>query len=71
MTPNQHGLTATGAAAGFGGGVVEYGAHHKTPAEGAALARVRAEDLLREAERQRLRRKSSRTRRPYRRVEGR
>lgn len=35
------------------------------------LAKVRAEDLLREAERQRLRRKASRTRRADRRVEGR
>jgi len=32
------------AAAGFAGGVVEYGAHYKTPAEGAALARLRAEE---------------------------
>lgn len=29
---------------GFAGGVVEYGAHYKTPAEGAALAKVRAEE---------------------------
>ncbi len=29
---------------GFGGGVVEYGAHHKTPAEGAPIARLRAEE---------------------------
>jgi type VI secretion system secreted protein VgrG len=29
---------------GYGGGVVEFGGHHKTPAEGATLARVRAEE---------------------------
>jgi type VI secretion system secreted protein VgrG len=29
---------------GFAGGVIEYGAHHKTPAEGKALAAVRAEE---------------------------
>ena len=29
---------------GFGGGVVEYGAHYKTPAEGEALAKVRAQE---------------------------
>jgi len=29
---------------GFGGGVVEYGSHHKTPEEGSALARIRAEE---------------------------
>ena len=29
---------------GFGGGVVEYGAHYKTPAEGASLAKIRAEE---------------------------
>ena len=29
---------------GFGGGVVEYGAHYKTPGEGAALAKRRAEE---------------------------
>lgn len=31
---------------GFGGGVIEYGAHHKTPEEGKALAAVRAEERL-------------------------
>lgn len=31
---------------GFGGGVVEYGAHYKSPADGAALARVRAEEQV-------------------------
>ena len=31
-------------AEGFAGGVIEYGTHHKTPAEGAALASVRAEE---------------------------
>jgi type VI secretion system secreted protein VgrG len=31
-------------ATGIAGGVVEYGTHHKTPAEGAFLARVRAEE---------------------------
>ncbi|WP_441290346.1 type VI secretion system tip protein TssI/VgrG [Sorangium sp. KYC3313] len=30
--------------AGLGGGVVEYGAHHKTPEEGQQLARIRAEE---------------------------
>jgi type VI secretion system secreted protein VgrG len=29
---------------GFGGGVIEYGAHYKTPAEGAQLAQARAEE---------------------------
>jgi type VI secretion system secreted protein VgrG len=29
---------------GFAGGRIEFGSHHKTPAEGAALARVRAEE---------------------------
>jgi type VI secretion system secreted protein VgrG len=29
---------------GFGGGVIEYGSHHKTPDEGQVLARVRAEE---------------------------
>jgi type VI secretion system secreted protein VgrG len=29
---------------GFPGGVIEFGAHHKTPQEGQALARVRAEE---------------------------
>ncbi|WP_437608226.1 type VI secretion system tip protein TssI/VgrG [Sorangium sp. So ce834] len=38
-------LTATHeSAAGLGGGVVEYGAHHKTPDEGQQLARIRAEE---------------------------
>jgi type VI secretion system secreted protein VgrG len=32
--------------AGTGGGVVEYGAHYKTSEEGAALARIRAEERL-------------------------
>jgi type VI secretion system secreted protein VgrG len=31
---------------GVAGGVIEFGAHHKTPAEGKALARVRAEERL-------------------------
>ena len=30
----------------FAGGRIEFGSHHKTPAEGAALARVRAEERL-------------------------
>jgi type VI secretion system secreted protein VgrG len=30
--------------AGYAGGVVEYGSHHRTPAEGDRLARVRAEE---------------------------
>jgi type VI secretion system secreted protein VgrG len=29
---------------GHGGGVVEYGAHHKTPAEGARFSKIRAEE---------------------------
>lgn len=29
---------------GFGGGIVEYGTHHRTPEEGKALAKVRAEE---------------------------
>ncbi|WP_437723879.1 type VI secretion system Vgr family protein [Sorangium sp. So ce861] len=38
-------LTATHeSAAGLGGGVVEYGAHHKTPDEGQQLAQIRAEE---------------------------
>ncbi|XYH97281.1 type VI secretion system Vgr family protein [Sorangium sp. So ce1128] len=38
-------LTATHeSAAGLGGGVVEYGAHHKTPEEGQQLAQIRAEE---------------------------
>jgi type VI secretion system secreted protein VgrG len=32
------------AAAGFAGGVVEYGAHHRTPEEGKTLAAVRAQE---------------------------
>jgi len=31
-------------ATGYAGGVVEYGAHYKTPEEGAAIAKVRAEE---------------------------
>lgn len=31
-------------AQGFGGGIIEYGSHHKTPGEGQALTRVRAEE---------------------------
>jgi len=31
-------------AAGYGGGVVEYGAHFKTPEDGLALAKIRAEE---------------------------
>lgn len=31
-------------ASGFAGGVIEYGAHHKTAAEGEKLARIRAEE---------------------------
>jgi type VI secretion system secreted protein VgrG len=31
---------------GFGGGVIEFGAHYKTPEEGLALARIRAEERL-------------------------
>ena len=33
-------------AGGFAGGVIEFGAHHKTPEEGQTLARVRAEERL-------------------------
>lgn len=33
-------------AEGFGGGVVEYGAHHKTPAEGGVLAKIRGEERV-------------------------
>ncbi|MBK6513137.1 MAG: type VI secretion system tip protein VgrG [Polyangiaceae bacterium] len=29
---------------GFGGGIVEYGTHHRTPDEGKALAKIRAEE---------------------------
>ena len=32
--------------AGFAGGVIEFGTHHKTPVEGDALAKVRAEERL-------------------------
>jgi type VI secretion system secreted protein VgrG len=31
---------------GYGGGVIEFGAHHKSPQEGKALAQVRAEERL-------------------------
>ncbi len=39
-------LTADAAVeGGFAGGVVEYGSHHKTPEDGQALAKIRAEEV--------------------------
>jgi type VI secretion system secreted protein VgrG len=43
-TPRLELTTAHKAPSGFAGGVVEYGAHVKTPTEAAAMARVRAEE---------------------------
>jgi len=41
----QTDITATAdVKTGLGGGIVEYGSHHKTPEEGARLARIRAEE---------------------------
>ncbi|WP_437991398.1 type VI secretion system tip protein TssI/VgrG [Sorangium sp. So ce145] len=43
-TPRLDMTAAHESPAGLGGGVVEYGAHHKTPEEGQQLARIRAEE---------------------------
>jgi type VI secretion system secreted protein VgrG len=43
-TPKLDLTVAHESAAGLGGGVVEYGAHYKTPEEGQRLAQVRAEE---------------------------
>ncbi|HTN91636.1 MAG TPA: type VI secretion system tip protein TssI/VgrG [Sorangium sp.] len=43
-TPRLDLTAAHESAAGLGGGVVEYGAHHKTPEEGQQLAQIRAEE---------------------------
>ncbi|MGK4008582.1 type VI secretion system tip protein TssI/VgrG [Sorangium sp. So ce1036] len=43
-TPRLDLTAAHESAAGLGGGVVEHGAHHKTPEEGQQLARIRAEE---------------------------
>ncbi|WP_437876202.1 type VI secretion system tip protein TssI/VgrG [Sorangium sp. So ce513] len=43
-TPRLDMTAAHESPAGLGGGVVEYGAHHKTPEEGQRLAQIRAEE---------------------------
>ncbi|WP_437812057.1 type VI secretion system Vgr family protein [Sorangium sp. So ce1078] len=43
-TPRLDLTAAHESAAGLGGGVVEHGAHHKTPEEGQKLAQIRAEE---------------------------
>ncbi|WP_437528390.1 type VI secretion system tip protein TssI/VgrG [Sorangium sp. So ce726] len=43
-TPRLDMTAAHESPAGLGGGVVEYGAHHKTPEEGQQLAQIRAEE---------------------------
>jgi type VI secretion system secreted protein VgrG len=42
----QHQLASDGAPLGNGGGIIEYGTHHKDKDQGDALARVRAEERL-------------------------
>lgn len=44
-TPTVDLTASTTVASGAGGGVVEYGAHYKTLAEGEAMARLRAEEI--------------------------
>ncbi|WP_233561966.1 type VI secretion system Vgr family protein [Sorangium cellulosum] len=43
-TPRLDMTAAHESPAGLGGGVVEYGAHHKTPEEGQRMAQIRAEE---------------------------